>query len=308
MTTIAEPLTALLTDLSGPDGAASEETLSALPIALATSLGLFLARCDEPAARALAKQLNIDLTQIRGTGRGGVVTLEDVLSSTSFPASAPALPLPQGAGESEPLRGLRRAMSQSMALSRDNVMGCTIFDDADLHEWADDQDLTVRLLRAIVAGCTAERGLNAWFDGVTQSRRLLTQIDVAVAVDTPAGLMAPVIRDVGSHSVAQLRQDVDRLKRSAGTRTVNAQELRDFTFMLSNFGMIAGRYATPVVVPPAVAILGCGRLCQDVVAVKGNIEAHPRVPLSLTFDHRCVTGGEAARFLAALIRDLQKGN
>ena len=73
--------------------------------------------------------------------------------------------------------------------------------------------------------------------------------------------------------------------------------------------MIAGRYATPVVVPPAAAILGCGRLSHDAVAEPtGNIEAHLRMPLSLTFDHRCITGGEAARFLAAVIRDLQKGN
>jgi len=72
---------------------------------------------------------------------------------------------------------------------------------------------------------------------------------------------------------------------------------------------LTGRYATPVVVPPAVAILGCGRLSFDVIATQsGNIEAHLRMPLSLTFDHRCVTGGEAARFLAAVIRDLQKGN
>jgi 2-oxoisovalerate dehydrogenase E2 component (dihydrolipoyl transacylase) len=75
--------------------------------------------------------------------------------------------------------------------------------------------------------------------------------------------------------------------------------------MLSNFGVMAGRYATPVVVPPAVAILGAGRISRDVVAVDDRIEAHRRIPLSLTFDHRCVTGGEAVRFLAAVIADLQ---
>ena len=107
---------------------------------------------------------------------------------------------------------------------------------------------------------------------------------------------------------AEVRADVDRLKRAARDRTVAPEDLKDFTFMLSNFGMIAGRYGTPVVVPPAVAILGCGRLSHDVVAVMGGIEAHLRMPLSLTFDHRCVTGGEAVRFLAALIRDLQKSN
>jgi pyruvate dehydrogenase E2 component (dihydrolipoamide acetyltransferase) len=76
--------------------------------------------------------------------------------------------------------------------------------------------------------------------------------------------------------------------------------------MLSNFGMIAGRYATPVVVPPMVAILGSGRLSRDVIAVDNGFEAHLRMPLSLTFDHRCVTGGEAARFMAVALGDLEE--
>jgi pyruvate dehydrogenase E2 component (dihydrolipoamide acetyltransferase) len=87
---------------------------------------------------------------------------------------------------------------------------------------------------------------------------------------------------------------------------VAVEELRDFTFMLSNFGTMAGRYATPVVVPPAVAILGTGRVRSDVVAVADRIEIHPRMPLSLTFDHRVVTGAEAVRFLAAVLADLEQ--
>jgi 2-oxoisovalerate dehydrogenase E2 component (dihydrolipoyl transacylase) len=217
---------------------------------------------------------------------------------------APAMP-----GVGERLRGPRRAMAQSMASSRDNVMGCTLFDDADLHGWQPEQDTTGRILRAIGEGCAAEPGLNAWFDGESLSRQVLSHVHVAIAVDTAEGLIAPVIRNVRGRSVADLRRDVDRLKRDTHSRTVTSQDLRDFTFMLTNFGMIAGRYATPVVVPPTVAILGCGRLSHDVVAAPtGNIEAHLRMPLSLTFDHRCITGGEAARFLAAVIRDLQKGN
>jgi pyruvate dehydrogenase E2 component (dihydrolipoamide acetyltransferase) len=329
-----------------------------------------------PAARALARQLGIDLTQLRGTGRGQLVTVDDVLraspatrspqatgaatatssglaqpalASAALTAAAPAADAPaaiptaaiataaaraagtpaspesmladvgaahspQGPvatppGDAEQLRGPRRAMAQSMALARDNVMGCTLFDDADLHEWREDQDITSRLLRAIGAGCTAEPGLNAWFDGTAQTRRTLSHIDVAIAVDTPEGLIAPVIRNIAGRPVAELRGDVDKLKRNTHSRTLAPEDLRNFTFMLSNFGMIAGRYATPVVVPPAVAILGSGRLSHDVVVTKGGaIEAHLRMPLSLTFDHRCVTGGEAARFMAAVIRDLQKGS
>jgi 2-oxoisovalerate dehydrogenase E2 component (dihydrolipoyl transacylase) len=150
--------------------------------------------------------------------------------------------------------------------------------------------------------------LNAWYDGENQSRRLMARVDVGMAVDTADGLLVPVVRDVGKRSASEVRADVDRLKRGSRDRTVAPEDLRDFTFMLSNFGMIAGRYATPVVVPPAVAILGAGKLSHDVVAVMGGIEAHLRMPLSLTFDHRCVTGGEAARFLAALIKDLEKAS
>lgn len=258
-----------------------------------------------PAARALAKRLGVDITRAPGTGRGGLITVDDVLQMT--PSPTPQRNTTDSEGER--LRGPRRAMAQSMATSRDNVMGCTLFDDADLHDWQPEQDITSRILRAIGEGCAAEPGLNAWFDGESLTRRVLTQVDVAIAVDTPEGLIVPVIRNIRGRPVAELRRDVDRLKRDTHQRSVSPEDLRNFTFMLSNFGMIAGRYATPVVVPPAVAILGCGRLSHDVIANQtGNIEAHLRMPLSLTFDHRCITGGEAARFLAAVIRDLQKGN
>jgi pyruvate dehydrogenase E2 component (dihydrolipoamide acetyltransferase) len=273
-----------------------------------------------PAVRALAKRLGVDLTRVAGSGRGGLITVDDVMTTSGptalhtaatvtalKPASGGARATPPGAaGEPEKLRGLRRAMAQSMSLARDSVMNCTLFDDADLHQWKKGQDITTRVLRAIAAGARAEPGLNAWFDGEAQTRRLLARIDVGIAVDTPEGLLVPVIRDVGARAPEELRRDVDRLKRAARDRSVAPEELRDFSFMLSNFGMIAGRYATPVVVPPAVAILGAGRLSHDVIALMGGIEAHLRMPLSLTFDHRCITGGEAARFLAALLRDLER--
>lgn len=275
-----------------------------------------------PAVRALAKRLGVDLASVRGTGRGGLITVDDVMTTSGptpaqgaggtvtalKPGSSGARPSATPAGGEEKLRGLRKAMHQSMSLSRDSVMNCTLFDDADLHDWRKGEDFTVRLLRAIGAAAAAEPALNAWYDGENQVRRTMPRVDVAMAVDTPEGLLVPVVRDVGKRSAAEIRADVDRLKRQARDRTVAPEDLRDFTFMLSNFGMIAGRYATPVVVPPAVAILGAGKLSHDVVAVMGGIEAHLRMPLSLTFDHRCTTGGEAARFLAALIQDLERGS
>ena len=268
-----------------------------------------------PAAREFARKLGLDLGSIAGTGRDGLVTLDDVMALATparraTDASGSAIARVSDAshepGEIEVLRSLRRAMAQSMSMARDNVMECTVCDDADIESWQSGVDYTVRLLRAIAAGCRAEPGLNAWFDASAQGRRLFHHIDVGIAVDTPDGLLVPVIRDVGSRSDAELRAEINRLKVGARDRSLPPADLRDFTFMLSNFGVMAGRYATPVVVPPAVAILGAGRVSRDVVAVGDRIEAHRRIPMSLTFDHRCVTGGEAVRLLAAVIADLQR--
>jgi pyruvate dehydrogenase E2 component (dihydrolipoamide acetyltransferase) len=269
-----------------------------------------------PAARALARSLGVDLAGVAGTGRGGLVTLDDVMAiglpsrgtpSTLHPvrAARPASAAPEH-GDVEVLRSLRRAMAQSMSISRDSVMACSVFDDADLSRWRGDSHYTARVLRAIASGARAEPGLNAWYDAESQSRTLFEHVHVGIAVDTADGLLVPVIRHVERLGAAQLRGEIDRLKQAARDRTVRSEELRHFTFMLSNFGMMAGRYATPVVVPPAVAILGTGRARDDVLALQGRVEVHPRMPLSLTFDHRVVTGGEAVRFLGALIADLEQ--
>lgn len=266
-----------------------------------------------PAARDLARRLGIELASLQGSGRDGLVTVDDVMAAATLTvqpqssAMRPALP-PTASGEFDVLRSLRRAMAQSMSMARDNVMECTVVDDADIHAWESGNDYTARLLRAIAAGCRAEPGINAWYDATSQGRRIFHHIDVGIAVDTRDGLLVPVIRDVGNRSAEQLRTEINRLKQGARDRTLPAADLRDFTFMLSNFGVMAGRYATPVVVPPAVAILGAGKVSRDVVAVGDAVEIHRRMPLSLTFDHRCVTGGEAVRLLAAIIADLQRPN
>jgi pyruvate dehydrogenase E2 component (dihydrolipoamide acetyltransferase) len=104
----------------------------------------------------------------------------------------------------------------------------------------------------------------------------------------------------------QIRDEVARMKKATLERSVAPQDMVNYTITVSNFGMLAGRYATPLMVPPTVAILGTGKLQHDVVAVMGGIEVHRRIPLSLSFDHRCITGGEACRFLAAVIDDLEK--
>ncbi|HEY8540160.1 MAG TPA: dihydrolipoamide acetyltransferase family protein [Steroidobacteraceae bacterium] len=263
-----------------------------------------------PAVRMLAKRLNVDLNHCHASGRYGLITVDDVLAVANLrtPTARASLPPIPGLTDADRLRGTRKAMAHSMTLSRDEIAMCTIFDDADIEAWPKGEDITVRLIRAIVAGVKAEPGLNALFDPSVPARKISSELHLAIAVDTEDGLIVPVLRDVGAKSAAELRAAVNDLKRRTRERAIAPEEMRDYTFTLSNFGMMAGRYATPLVVPPTVAILGAGKLQRDVVAGANGPEIHTRIPLSLTFDHRCITGGEACRFLAAVIADLNRPN
>jgi 2-oxoisovalerate dehydrogenase E2 component (dihydrolipoyl transacylase) len=249
-----------------------------------------------PAVRALARRKGVDLALVSPSGSDGMITAADIERAAAALAEA---------GPLEPLRGVRRAMATRMAHAHAEVVPATVSDDADIDAWRDG-DATIRLVRAIVAGYTAEPALNVWFDSQTQGRRLHAKIDLGIAVDTEDGLFVPVLRDVANRDPADLRRGLERMKADIVARTIPPEELRGATITLSNFGTLSGRYAAPVVVPPQVAILSTGRAMPRVVAVDGRPAVHRIMPLSLTFDHRVVTGGEAARFLASVIADLER--
>jgi pyruvate dehydrogenase E2 component (dihydrolipoamide acetyltransferase) len=197
-------------------------------------------------------------------------------------------------------------MAQNMMLANAEVASATIMDDADIHAWEAGSSVMLRLIRAIVAACRAEPSLNAWYDSQRIGRWVVKKIDLGIAVDAADGLLVPVLRNVGERSIADVRQGLEALIRDARARKVPPEELRGHTITLSNYGTIAGRYASPVVVPPTVAIVGAGRIRNEVVAAEGVPAVHKVLPLSLTFDHRAVSGGEAGRFLAAMMGDLQE--
>uniref|UniRef100_UPI0011C928C2 dihydrolipoamide acetyltransferase family protein n=1 Tax=Vulcaniibacterium gelatinicum TaxID=2598725 RepID=UPI0011C928C2 len=227
--------------------------------------------------------------------------------STLSQAGRPMRTQPPGvaaSGQPEQLKGVRRNMARVMADAHSKVVPTTLVDDADLHAWLGKQDITARLVRAIVAACKAEPALNAWFDGETLTRTLHPHVDLGIAVDTEDGLFVPALRNADMLDARGIREGINRLRAQVQDRSIPMSELSGYTISLSNFGMFAGRYATPVVVPPCVAIVGAGKLSHDVVAVIGGIEVHRRLPISLTFDHRACTGGEAARFLKALLDDM----
>jgi 2-oxoisovalerate dehydrogenase E2 component (dihydrolipoyl transacylase) len=252
-----------------------------------------------PAVRALARSLNVELRTVRGSGPGGAVSTEDVKRAARGGAPVQKSEKAQS--------GLRSAMARNMALAHEQVAAVTLMDDADVEHWQKGTPLLARLVRALIAGCRAEPGLNAWYDGKADVRQLREEIDVGIAVDLADGLVVPVLRDAQKVPFEALAERLEQLISRARERRLSPDELRGATISVSNFGSLGGRYASPIVVPPAVAILGAGRLeRRPVVGDAGAIVAHRVLPLSLSFDHRALTGGEATRFLNAVTADLKR--
>ena len=250
-----------------------------------------------PAVRALARKLDVDLNLVHASGPDGTITRADVERAAKSLTEA---------GPAEALRGMRRAMAQRMTTAHAEVTPASVMEEADIGDWTIGQDITIRLVRAIASACKAEASLNAWYNAAAGERRLVKRIDIGIAVDTDGGLIVPVLRNVGERDARDLRAGLDRLRADAEARSIPPEELRGATITLSNFGMIGGRFANLVVVPPQVAIVGAGRITQQVMAHHGQPTVRRALPLSLTFDHRVVTGGEAARFLVALKFDLEQ--
>ncbi|MCW5747799.1 MAG: 2-oxo acid dehydrogenase subunit E2 [Alphaproteobacteria bacterium] len=252
-----------------------------------------------PRVRALARDLGVDLAAITPSGPDGTISEADVRAAAKTKAP--------GVIEGGALQGPRRAMARNMARAHAQVVPATVHDEADVDAWASpDADVTVRLIRAVVAGCRAAPVLNAWLDGDRLVLRRHARIDIGLATETDDGLFTPVVRDAAARDAADLRAAIDQLKSRVRQRRIGRDELTGATVTLSNFGTLAGRHAVLVVSPPQVAILGAGRIAAQAVVRDGAVVARRLLPLSLTFDHRAATGGDAARVLAAVVADLQR--
>lgn len=252
-----------------------------------------------PSVRGLAGRLGVEVEQLTGTGNDGRITSDDVEKAAR---------LNQQHGQSEKLSGVRKSMAKVMINSHQQVVPVTIFGDAPLktllkdHAGSSEQaNITITLAKAIAFACAKEPALNVWFDGENLSRRLLDFVDLGIAVDTEQGLFVPVLRQVQSRSEDELTSGLAALKEAVVKRNIPAAELMGATIILSNYGTLSSvcRYGTPVVVPPMVAIVGIG-------AIYSPRENTQVLPISVTFDHRCVTGGEASRFMGYIVEYLNK--
>lgn len=255
-----------------------------------------------PVVRMLAKQLGVDLSTIKPQGE--MITTDEVKQAAqSQKTSSKSTPIEGGL---TPLSNVRRAMVLSMNQSHQDVVPVSLVDDADIQAWEGQQDITIRLIRAIQEGCKEVPIMNAYFDGEEMGYQIKENINIGIAVDTPHGLYIPVLKDVIHREDNELRQQVDRFKEMAQTRSFLSEDLRSATIMLSNFGTFAGRYANPILLPPMVTVIGVGRIRKQVMPENSQLAIHRVLPLSVTSDHRLITGGEIARFLKVLIDSLEK--
>lgn len=287
-----------------------------------------------PAVRRIAKELSIDINRVDGTGRGGRVTASDVASfatggaaeagSTSGSFGVRAVPAPavlppvdaQGVSQRIPFRGVRRKIAEALARSVQTAVHFTACDEADVTALDAKRREYSRIIGeklsmlpfVMVAVCRALRAfpnLNANVDDANSEILIKGVINLGVAVDTPNGLMVPVIRDADRRSPVELGTAIKTLAAKCKDRTITREESLGGTFTISNVGSYGGMFATPIINYPEVAILAAGRSRERVLVKDGKFYAGLVLPLSISCDHRVVDGAEAVRFLNEVIRLLE---
>jgi len=289
-----------------------------------------------PSLRHLAKELGIDLAKVRGSQRGGRIVMADLrtylqrlerLATQGVSAAPRAAPVASGAVDfakwgpvtTKPLSPLRQTIIRRMTESWNVVPRVTQFDEADAtrlmelrerHRAAYEAKGTRLTLTSFILKCVAEvlhqhPILNSSLDVSGERQVFKAYYHFGIAVDTEAGLMVPVIRDVDKKSLLELSRDLEEVARRARERKVTAEDLKGGTFTISNQGGIGGAHFTPIINVPEVAILGLGRGAVKPVWRGGQFEPRHLLPLALSYDHRVIDGAEAARFVVDLVKAIE---
>ena len=289
-----------------------------------------------PTIRALAHQLGLDLSRIRGTERGGRIVMGDLRNyiqrllklaerATQAPAAKES-PVREsidfskwGPVSIKPLSPLRQTIARRMATSWEQVPRVTQFDEADVtrllelrkkHQAAYEAKgarltLTPFILKALVSTLQKYPLFNSSLDATGENLVFKSYYHLGVAVDTEAGLIVPVLRDADRKSLLELARELEDLARKARERKVSADDLKGGTFTVSNQGGIGGAHFTPIVNVPEVAILGLGRGAVKPVWKSDAFVPRTLLPLALSYDHRIIDGGQAARFCVDLVQAIE---
>jgi pyruvate dehydrogenase E2 component (dihydrolipoamide acetyltransferase) len=279
-----------------------------------------------PAARRLAREMDVDLRQIQGSGARGRITPEDVKAAAAAGVPVEAVVPPGEPGSDawgkvrrERMSQIRRTIAAQMARSASTIPHVTNFDDADITDLEHlrkgvPQDLlgpNLKLtlmplvMKAVAMALRRHPMLNASLDDQKEEIIYKEYVNLGVAVDTPRGLVVPVVRSADRMSIVELARATASLAERARAAKFAVEELRGGTFTISNLGAIGGAYSTPIINHPEVAILLLGRSRWMPVIREGKIETRLMMPLSLSYDHRVVDGASAARFLNEVIDYLQ---
>ncbi len=294
-----------------------------------------------PSLRRVARELGIDLGRVRGSGSGGRIETADVrayiqkLQNVTAKARAtpvagatatPGRPVAEridfskwGPVTKKPITPLRQVIARRMWENWNAIPHVTQFDAADFtrlnelrKKYAAAYEakgtkltLTPLILKAVAATLKQHPIFNASLDEVANEIVLKDYIHLGIAVDTDAGLIVPVIRDVNQKSVLELARELEVLAQKARDRKVSGDELKGGTFTISNQGAIGGAHFSPIINRPEVAILGLGRSALQPVVRDGKVEARMMTPLGLSYDHRVIDGGSAARFTVDLVKAMQ---
>ena len=276
-----------------------------------------------PVARAMAKDLGIDINAVRGTGPAGRVMKRDILAFKEAKSSGGTLPStartasrePAAEVEYEELSQIRKAIARQMSISKNTAAHMTVYEEVDIsslktlrqknkEKFAErGAKLTYMpfILKAIVESLRKHKTLNAQLD--LENNRVIyhNEYNIGLAVDAPDGLVVPVISQADRKSIFDLALEIDDLAIRARNRELNLNEVRGSTFTITNYGAIAGIAGTPVLNYPEVGILGIGRIMDMPVVKEGEIGIATILPLSLSVDHRLVDGGDAVRFLKSIL-------
>ena len=296
-----------------------------------------------PSIRKIARDLDIDLTRVEGSEAGGRIVLEDLrayiqrLQQIAFEQPVPtaarqAVPAPSEGRPSEsvdfskwgPVRrekmsALRRTVSRRMVESWTTIPKINQFDEADItsllalrkkHAPAYEKKgtrltLTSFLLKAVAAALQRHPRANASVNEGTQEIIFKDYFHIGVAVDTEAGLIVPVIRDVDKKQLLKISQELHEITERSKQRKVSLEELQGGTFTISNQGSIGGSYFTPIIYAPQVAILGVGQGQQKPVAVGAEVVIRTLLPLCLAYDHRVLDGADAVRFMKDVVAGVE---
>lgn len=269
-----------------------------------------------PLVRRLARERGIDLQTVRASGPHGSITPEDLERNIT---TAPAVDEPFGPVERLPLRGIRRTAARNVLAAQQRTAFVTVMEEADVTDLAllrsreqaaagsHGTHLTFLpfFIKAVQHALRDYPSFNAAIDDAGETIILKKHYHFGIAVETPDGLMVPVIRDVDRKSILDLAAEIQTLGQKARERTITIEEMKGSSFTITNFGHFGGLFATPIINWPDVAISGFGRIVERPWVHDGSILIRSILPISLTFDHRITDGVTAARFLARVVGFLE---